>query len=79
MWRPALAGALAGIVMAGAAVLTDAPTPRTVAALLTPLLIPVVLATASWPAVWGLAAAASLAAVPLAPAAFSARRSRRAR
>ncbi|MEU8398954.1 MFS transporter [Nonomuraea sp. NPDC048892] len=115
-------GVLAGIVMAGAAVLTDAPTPITVTALalggllanswhgvayteiaamagagragtalgligttlfamafLTPLLIPVVLAHTSWATVWGLAAAASLAAVPLAPAAFSARRSRRAR
>ncbi|WP_326639209.1 MFS transporter [Nonomuraea fuscirosea] len=109
-------GVLAGIAMAGAAVLTDAPTPLTVAALalggllanawhgvayteiaamsgagragtalgligttlfamafLTPLLIPVVLAHASWAAVWGLAAAASLAAVPLAPAALRAR------
>lgn len=115
-------GVLAGIVLAGAAVLTDAPTPITVTALalggllanswhgvayteiaamagagragtalgligttlfamafLTPLLIPVVLAHTSWATVWGLAAAASLAAVPLAPAAFSARRSRRAR
>ncbi|MEV4073726.1 MFS transporter [Nonomuraea fuscirosea] len=109
-------GVLAGIAMAGAAVLTDAPTPLTVTALalggllanawqgvayteiaemagagragtalgligttlfamgfLTPLLIPVVLAHASWAAVWGLAAAASLAAVPLAPAVLRAR------
>lgn len=109
-------GALAGIVMAAAAVLTDAPTPLTVAALalggllanswhgvayteiaamsgaaragtalgllgttlfavgfLTPLLIPVIIAHASWTAVWAIAAAACLLAIPLAPAAIRAR------
>ncbi|MEV4170253.1 MFS transporter [Nonomuraea sp. NPDC049709] len=109
-------GALAGVAMAAAAVLTDAPTPLTVAALavggllanswhgvayteiaamagpdragtalgllgtalfavgfLTPLLIPVVIAQASWAAVWGLAAAASLLAIPLAPGTIRAR------
>ncbi|MGP3965555.1 MFS transporter [Nonomuraea sp. 3N208] len=103
-------GVLTGIAMAAAAVLTQAPTPVTVAALalggllanswhgiayteiaamagpdragtalglegttvfgaafLTPLLIPVVLAAASWEAVWALAAAAALLAIPLAP------------
>ncbi|NUP81431.1 MAG: MFS transporter [Nonomuraea sp.] len=103
-------GALSGIAMAAAAVLTHAPTPVTVAALalggllanswhgiayteiaalagagragtalglegtacfasgfLTPLLIPVVLAAASWEAVWALAGVASLLAVPLMP------------
>ncbi|MFB4275649.1 MFS transporter [Nonomuraea sp. MTCD27] len=109
-------GALAGIAMAAAAVLTDAPTPLTVTALavggllanswhgvayteiaamagpdragtalgllgtalfavgfLTPLLIPVVIAHASWAAVWGLAAAASFLAIPLAPGTIRAR------
>ncbi|MGR6916920.1 MFS transporter [[Actinomadura] parvosata] len=103
-------GALAGLAMAGAAVLTGAPTPLTVAALaiggvlanawhgvayteiaamagadragtalgllgttlfatgfVTPLLIPAVVAHASWATVWALAGAASLLAVPLAP------------
>ncbi|MGI5289219.1 MFS transporter [Nonomuraea polychroma] len=103
-------GALTGVAMAAAAVLTQAPTPITVAALalggllanswhgvayteiaamagparagtalglegttvfgaafLTPLLIPVVLTVASWEAVWALAAAAALLAIPLAP------------
>ncbi|MEV0998024.1 MFS transporter [Nonomuraea sp. NPDC050202] len=110
-------GALAGLAMAGAAVLTDAPTPLTVTALalggllanswhgvayteiaamagasragtalgllgttlfamgfLTPLLIPVAIAHTSWAAVWGLAAAASLLAVPLVPGEARARR-----
>ncbi|MFI7703659.1 MFS transporter [Nonomuraea sp. NPDC049480] len=103
-------GALTGVAMAAAAVLTAAPTPVAVTALalggllanswhgvayteiaamagaaragtalglegttvfaatfLTPLLIPVVLAAASWEAVWMLAAVAALLAVPLAP------------
>ncbi|GGK88328.1 MFS transporter [Planomonospora parontospora subsp. parontospora] len=103
-------GTLTAVAMAGAAVLTHAPTPLTVAALalggllanawhgvayteiaamagadragtalglegttvfaaafLTPLLIPVVLDAASWQAVWALAAAAPLLAVPLVP------------
>ncbi|GAA2843750.1 hypothetical protein GCM10020220_036180 [Nonomuraea rubra] len=102
-------GTLAGLAMAGAAVLTDAPTPLTVTALalagllanswhgvayteiaamagasragtalgllgttlfamgfVTPLLIPLIITHASWAAVWALAAAASLLAVPLA-------------
>ncbi|SEG91052.1 Sugar phosphate permease [Nonomuraea solani] len=109
-------GALAGIAMAAAAVLTGAPTPITVTALalggllanswhgiayteiaamagparagtalgllgtalfamgfLTPLLIPVVIAHASWTAVWALTAAAALLAIPLAPAPVRAR------
>ncbi|MGN9842760.1 MFS transporter [Nonomuraea sp. H19] len=103
-------GALTGVAMAAAAVLTAAPTPVTVAALalggllanswhgvayteiaamagaaragtalglegttvfaaafLTPLLIPVLLAAGSWEAVWAVAAAAALLAIPLAP------------
>ncbi|MCP2354961.1 sugar phosphate permease [Nonomuraea thailandensis] len=110
-------GVLAALAMAGAAALTDAPTPLTVTALalggllanawhgvayteiaamagasragaalgllgttlfamgfLTPLLIPMVIAHTSWAAVWGLAAAASLLAVPLAPGEARARR-----
>ncbi|SPL90552.1 Permeases of the major facilitator superfamily [[Actinomadura] parvosata subsp. kistnae] len=110
-------GALAGLAMAGAAVLTGAPTPLTVAALavggvlanawhgvayteiaamagadragtalgllgttlfatgfVTPLLVPAVVAHASWATVWALAAAASFLAVPLAPGAARARR-----
>ncbi|MBG0817652.1 MFS transporter [Planomonospora sp. ID82291] len=103
-------GMLTAVAMAGAAVLTHAPTPLTVAALalggllanawhgvayteiaamagadragtalglegttvfaaafFTPLLIPAVLGAASWQAVWALAAAAPLLAVPLVP------------
>jgi hypothetical protein len=41
---------------------------------LTPLLIPVAIAHTSWAAVWGLAAAASLLAVPLVPGEARARR-----
>ncbi|MBB6548708.1 MFS transporter [Nonomuraea rubra] len=110
-------GTLAGLAMAGAAVLTDAPTPLTVTALalagllanswhgvayteiaamagasragtalgllgttlfamgfVTPLLIPLIITHASWAAVWALAAAASLLAVPLAPGEARARR-----
>jgi len=57
---------MAGAARAGSAIGLEGTT-IFASAFLTPLLIPFVLASTSWPAVWGVIALAALVAVPLAP------------